>query len=87
MVTRLYKYIQKENWKFWGGARSAGAQKKKNSDTKVKGRQLEMSKETTGSGSKPPCKYGNKCYRKNPTHFSQFSHPGRNRLTIKTAVE
>ena len=32
---------------------------------------------TTEPGSKPPCKYGSKCYRKNPTHFVQFSHPGK----------
>ena len=25
----------------------------------------------------PPCQYGAKCYRKNPTHFAQFSHPDR----------
>lgn len=25
---------------------------------------------------KPPCQYGQKCYRKNPTHFEEFSHPG-----------
>ncbi|XP_072783730.1 aprataxin and PNK-like factor [Taeniopygia guttata] len=23
-----------------------------------------------------PCKYGSSCYRKNPIHFQQFSHPG-----------
>ena len=26
---------------------------------------------------KPVCKYGASCYRKNPDHFKQFSHPGR----------
>ena len=25
--------------------------------------------------SKVPCKYGAKCYRKNPAHFAQYSHP------------
>ena len=25
--------------------------------------------------SKPPCKYGAKCYRKNPEHFKEHSHP------------
>ena len=25
---------------------------------------------------KTPCKYGLKCYRKNPSHFEEFSHPG-----------
>ena len=24
-----------------------------------------------------PCRYGLKCYRKNPTHFKEFSHPCR----------
>ena len=24
---------------------------------------------------KPPCKYGASCYRKNPEHFEQYSHP------------
>ena len=24
---------------------------------------------------KPPCQYGEKCYRKNPSHFEDFSHP------------
>ena len=23
----------------------------------------------------PPCKYGKSCYRKNPVHFLEFSHP------------
>ena len=27
--------------------------------------------------SKPICKYGASCYRKNPDHFKQYSHPGR----------
>ena len=26
--------------------------------------------------SKPICKYGASCYRKNPDHFKQYSHPG-----------
>ena len=26
---------------------------------------------------KPVCKYGASCYRKNPDHRKQFSHPGR----------
>jgi len=26
-------------------------------------------------GGLPPCKYGAGCYRKNPDHFEQFSHP------------
>lgn len=24
-----------------------------------------------------PCKFGSKCYRKNPSHFEEFSHPGK----------
>jgi len=24
---------------------------------------------------KPLCQYGSKCYRKNPQHFKEFSHP------------
>ena len=28
------------------------------------------------SSSLPPCKYGSECYRKNPEHFANFSHPG-----------
>ncbi|XP_065882346.1 tyrosyl-DNA phosphodiesterase 1-like [Dysidea avara] len=27
------------------------------------------------SSSLPPCKYGSECYRKNPEHFANFSHP------------
>ena len=27
-------------------------------------------------GGLPPCKYGASCYRKNPDHFKEFSHPG-----------
>ena len=29
------------------------------------------------SKSKPPCKYGENCYRKNVLHLKEFSHPGR----------
>ena len=25
---------------------------------------------------RPLCKYGEKCYRKNPSHFQEFRHPG-----------
>ena len=24
---------------------------------------------------KPPCEYGSDCYRKNPAHLSEYSHP------------
>ena len=26
--------------------------------------------------SKPRCKYGTLCYRKNPLHFQEYAHPG-----------
>ena len=29
----------------------------------------------TEANNLPPCKYGAKCYRKNPSHFEEFSHP------------
>jgi len=29
----------------------------------------------SGEKKKPPCQYGVKCYRKNPSHFAEFSHP------------
>ena len=42
------------------------------------GSSTEMSEESaTNLSGKPPCRYGSNCYRKNPTHFEQFSHPGR----------
>jgi hypothetical protein len=25
---------------------------------------------------KPECPYGSRCYRKNPSHIAEFSHPG-----------
>lgn len=31
--------------------------------------------ETISSQAVPPCKYGSKCYRKNPDHLKEFSHP------------
>lgn len=31
--------------------------------------------ETISSQALPPCKYGSKCYRKNPDHLKEFSHP------------
>lgn len=31
--------------------------------------------ETSSSQALPPCKYGSKCYRKNPDHLKEFSHP------------
>ncbi|KAH3757073.1 protein kinase 1 [Pelomyxa schiedti] len=35
----------------------------------------------TSSKTLPPCKYGPKCYRKNPQHFAEFSHPWRDNKT------
>ena len=29
---------------------------------------------------RPVCKYGASCYRKNPDHLKQFSHPGREKV-------
>ena len=31
--------------------------------------------EEEADSSKPLCKYGAECYRKNPLHFQQFRHP------------
>lgn len=31
---------------------------------------------TKEESSKKPCQYGAKCYRKNPSHFAEYSHPG-----------
>jgi bifunctional polynucleotide phosphatase/kinase len=31
--------------------------------------------QTNTTVSLPPCRYGAKCYRKNPQHFKEFSHP------------
>lgn len=38
---------------------------------------IEISDEESSkpSSSKPACKYGSKCYRKNPDHHKEFSHP------------
>ena len=30
------------------------------------------------ASSKPVCKYGASCYRKNPDHIKNYCHPGRN---------
>jgi hypothetical protein len=37
--------------------------------------------------SKPVCKYGASCYRKNPDHFKQYSHPGRSEREEKSTDE
>ena len=31
--------------------------------------------ESDGEGKNPACKYGSKCYRKNPEHLRRFAHP------------
>lgn len=41
----------------------------------------EILNENTNNSAKKrkvPCQYGHKCYRKNPSHFEEFSHPGGN---------
>ena len=38
-----------------------------------------MSEENKGDrkiDSRPMCKYGAECYRKNPAHFEEYRHPG-----------
>ena len=37
--------------------------------------------------SKPVCQYGASCYRKNPDHFKQYSHPGRSERERKAEEE
>jgi len=34
------------------------------------------SEEMDGASPRPPCRYGEECYRKNPMHRKQFCHPG-----------
>lgn len=34
-----------------------------------------MSEKRKRDVEKPPCKYGEKCYRRNPDHFQEYSHP------------
>jgi hypothetical protein len=36
------------------------------------------SDESEDSPTLPICKYGKSCYRKNPVHFQEFSHPWKN---------
>ena len=38
---------------------------------------LSTSKDKVEKGQKQVCKYGSKCYRKNPSHREEFSHPGK----------
>lgn len=42
----------------------------------LKRKQTEMiDEEKLNLYKKPVCQYGSKCYRKNPSHFEEFSHP------------
>lgn len=34
-----------------------------------------------GEDARPACKYGTKCYRKNPAHFEEYRHPGKYKVT------
>ena len=34
-----------------------------------------MADDTRPVGKRPLCKYGRDCYRKNPSHFKEYSHP------------
>ena len=36
---------------------------------------------------RPLCKYGTKCYRKNPVHFREFKHPGKYKSPITNQVK
>lgn len=43
-----------------------------------------MSGETRNEGgedTRAVCKYGTKCYRKNPVHFEEYRHPGKYEVT------
>ena len=42
---------------------------------------LEEDKKTP-SKKLPPCQYGASCYRKNPSHFKEFSHSGNIIITV-----
>lgn len=42
---------------------------------------LEEDKKTP-SKKLPPCQYGASCYRKNPSHFKEFSHSGNITITV-----
>ena len=35
-----------------------------------------MSEKRKRENEKPACKYGGKCYQKNPTHLETYAHPG-----------
>uniref|UniRef100_W5NGF4 Aprataxin and PNKP like factor n=1 Tax=Lepisosteus oculatus TaxID=7918 RepID=W5NGF4_LEPOC len=71
------------------------------SDPHSKSREVDLSdSEATGSSGsaspmmagtsrkqpRNPCMYGTNCYRKNPVHFQEFSHPGDSDYEEKSAV-
>ncbi|XP_022257774.1 aprataxin and PNK-like factor [Limulus polyphemus] len=48
----------------------------KNSILTIKGRPDSDEEESTDEKLRKSCRFGEKCYRKNPSHFEEFSHPG-----------
>jgi len=48
-----------------------------NNNKSLKNSQQSITKSSSSTKLKPlpPCKYGKNCYRKNPAHFLEFSHP------------
>ena len=38
------------------------------------------------SNTRPLCKYGTACYRKNPAHFQEYRHPGIYVYTFKISL-
>lgn len=39
--------------------------------------ELITEKKVSVINSKSPCRYGSKCYRKNPSHFEEYAHPSK----------
>lgn len=52
---------------------SGDTKKKKTNERQVIGTRLPVKAADT----RPMCKYGTNCYRKNPVHFHEFRHPGK----------
>ena len=46
-----------------------------NVDKKRRNDDDDVNKLTTEEIGKQPCQYGSKCYRKNPQHHQEYSHP------------
>jgi len=44
--------------------------------SKTKKAAAPIASSASASAAKKPCPFGAKCYRKNPVHFAEFSHPG-----------